>query len=665
MSALLASAVLLSALAVVAGALSPARLRAPLTAAIGLASLALWSAASLGVLGGGAPATLRWSAVVPFGGLAWRLDAAAALVGLVGSLVAASSLLYWTGYARHGLRSRTGAAALAAFTFSVVTLPAAATVVTFAWTWELMALASLTLVLTEHRRAEVRSAGRWYAALTQGGAALILLALVLLAAHAHSGDLATITRAARHLPGATRAAVLVLGGVGFLAKAGAVPWHVWLPKAHAEAPAPVSPVMSGAMVNLGLVGALLLALRWAAPAPGWWWAAVAVVGALSALYGALQAATRSDLKVLLAYSTTENVGLVLVAVGTAGLLGTGPAQRALLVAALALMVSHSLFKGTLFLAAGSIQRATGTRDLDQLGGLARRMPVTASAALVAVAAVCALPPSAGFAAEWALLEGLARGGHQAGTVGVVSAVGATAVVALAGGLALVAFVKAAGIGLLGRARSTGAAEAHEVTMPQRLAPAVLAAASLLLGLAAPVLWPFLQRAAASFAPSAGLAPHWRAASLVGLRAATVPALWALWLVAALVVVLVWRTRAGRAAEGRRLRRAEPWGSGRVSQSPRMQYTATSFAEPLQRVFDDVVRPESDLAVTPAAEARYYVSSIRWRTSHEDLVERLLYRPALGLLDRVGRAARALHSGSVHRYLAFGLGAVVVLLVVVR
>jgi formate hydrogenlyase subunit 3/multisubunit Na+/H+ antiporter MnhD subunit len=480
--------------------------------------------------------------------------------------------------------------------------------------------------------------------MTHAGAAAILLALVLLSAHAGGQTFSDIEAHARHLSGAVRGTVFVLALLGFGSKAGAVPLHVWLPKAHAEAPGPASALMSGAMVNLGIYGIVLVGYRLLGGGPVWWWLLVSVLGVMSALYGALYAATSSDLKRLLAYSTSDNMGLILIALGASGLFGASghPTTAAIaMVAALLLMVNHSVFKGALFLAAGAVQVATGTRDLDRLGGLMRRMPVTG----------IVLPPFNGFIGEWLLLQGLLHGLPTSNTWVVISISAAVATLALTGGLTVAAFVKATGIGFLGRPRSNEATAAHEVAITMRVGAGALAALCLVLGLVPMLVLPAIERAAASArqvnAPS--VTSGWVSLHLRGVLA---PSLLAAGLASAALVVIVIR----RIAHRRRnawpaVNPVEPWGSGRKLQTARMQYTATSFGEPLLRVFDDVIRPSRDLDVSHLVESRYYI-------------ERIAYRPFIAGVRRWGQRARWLQNGSVRRYLAYGFVALVIVLVAV-
>jgi hydrogenase-4 component B len=377
-------------------------------------------------------------------------------------------------------------------------------------------------------------------------------------------------------------------------------------------------------------------------------------GALSALFGVLHALVASDLKRLLAYSTTENVGLILIGVGAAGLFaasGNRPLAAVAVGAALLFVVNHAAFKGLLFLGAGSVVAATGTRDLDRLGGLVRRMPVTGATFAVGTFAIAALPPLNGFVSEWLLLQSLIHSLPSSTAAVAVIMPLAVAVVALMGGLAVATFVKAFGAGFLALRRSRAAAEATEAPATMQVALVALAAVCLVLGLVPSMLGRPLARAVAVLPPLGDGQPPRSAGvrlELAGVQASLSPLLLAAGLLVAVVVLIaVLRSvRSPAAVHG-----AETWGCGRSVQTARMEYTATSFAEPLQRVFDDVLRPDLDVDVDHRAESRYYVEAVRYRAGVRDAFEHWFYAPLLRAVGRWGRAARRLQNGSIHRYLA--------------
>jgi len=629
---------------------------------------ALWAAVS--VLSSDHVIAMSSTAILPLTGVTVVLNPLGALFVVAIAVVAMASTLYWLGYASHGLATRSASSALPLFVTSMLLVPFAASVATFLVLWEMMALTSLVLVLTDQSRREAaRSAAQWYAVMTHAGAAAILLALVLLSAHSGGQTFADIEAHARHLSGALRGTIFVIALLGFGSKAGAVPLHVWLPKAHAEAPGPASALMSGAMVNLGIYGILLVGNELLGGGPIWWWLLVSVLGVVSALYGALYAATSSDLKRLLAYSTADNMGLVMIAIGVSGLFATSghPMTAAVaMVAALLLTLNHSVFKGALFLAAGAVQVATGTRDLDRLGGLIRRMPVTGAVFLVGALSVAALPPFNGFVGEWLLFQGLLHGLPTSNTSVVISVSVAVAALALTGGLTVAAFVKATGIGFLGRPRSDEATDAHEVAITMRLGAGALAVLCLVLGLVPMLVLPAIERAAvgAGRINATAATRGWISLHLLGLRGVLAPSLLAGGMALAALTVIVFRRLAHHRRSWPAVNPVEPWGSGRKVQTARMQYTATSFAEPLQRVFDDVIRPSRDLDVSHLVESRYYIERIAYRTSNDDVIERQFYRPFIAGVRWWGQRARWFQNGSVHRYLAYGFVALVIVLVVV-
>jgi formate hydrogenlyase subunit 3/multisubunit Na+/H+ antiporter MnhD subunit len=662
---LLVATTLVGLVAAAAGAAAPERFRARVVSALTAAACACGLAVALDVLRSGRAAVVHTGRLLPLGGLSLALDRFGALFVAISAVVAICAMVFRLGYDGHGFSSRTASCVLPLFVTALLLVPAAASVTTFLFVWELMAVTSLLLVLVDHRRRpEVAVAAQWYAVMTQFGAAALLAGLVLLATHAGGQSFAAIASGSSGMPAWVRGTAFVLVAVGFGSKAGMVPLHVWLPRAHPEAPGPVSALMSAAMVNLGVYGIVRVGDGLLGGGPAWWWLLVMGLGALSALFGSLHAATSTDLKRLLAYSTTDNMGLVLLGVGAAGLFAsTGHRSLALvaLVAALLHVVFHAMFKGSLFLSASSFQQATGTRDLDRLGGLLRRMPVTGSLFLVGAGAIAALPPLCGFVSEWLLLQALLHGLPSSDPSLAIALPVGVGVLALTGGLTALTFVKAAGIGLLGRPRGTQAAEAGEVPRSMWAGAGVLATLCLVFGVAPSLVVPAVLDAARAVTASRVPGPLVRGwdVGLLGARGVLAPGLLALGLLVAVVLVAGVRSALQRAA----VRRTEAWGCGREMQTARMQYTATSFGEPLTRVFEDVLTPAHDLDVSHVAESRYYVEAATFHTSLDDAFERHGYRHAASGLAWWGRLARRVPNGSVHRYLAFGLAALVVVLVV--
>ena len=656
---LLAQAALML-VAVVLAAVVPSRYRAratgPAVVAIGVAGAIT---GALALAGGQSRVEIPIS--LPIGTVALAPTALGGFFMLVIGVVGAITAVYAVGYVHGPSASRSSWMALAVFLTSMQFVAASADIVSFLLFWELMAVASTVLVLTEHaERSTVRPAAIWYAGMTQVSFFLLLLGFGMLAAGAGSIQFTALALTPWNSTTANIAFVLLV--LGFAAKAGIVPLHVWLPRAHPEAPSHVSALMSAAMVKLGVYGVLLVATRFLVSGTAWWGLLILSLGLVSAVYGILQASVASDLKRLLAYSTTENVGLMFLAIGSAVLLrsyGTSGVADVALASCLLLVMAHAAFKTTLFLGAGSILSATGERDLDRLGGLGSRTPLTAVTFGIGAFGAAALPLTIGFVAEWVLLQALIHGAGGTNRILAIVMPLAVGAVALTAGLALMTFVKAYGIAFLARPRSPGAEQAHE--SPPSMVVAMAAAAFLVVALG---LAPGL--AARTVAAAGGL----DGMGSTGLLAIDLPAVDAIfdptWLAILAVVMSLPVLLVSRHFARRRPRRQVDlgWGCGGVRVSPRMQYTATSYAEPLARIFDDSLRPERDVIVTHSSEARYLVERIQYRQRLSDVFETRLYLPAIGLVERMTAAARNLQNGKIHFYLAYSFIAFLVVLVVV-
>ena len=439
-----------------------------LTSALGVVGVGIGLA---GVLGPPRSVQIGW--LVPLVGVALRLDPLGGFFMALTGAVAVPVGVYAIGYARRAHLGRVPLAVLPLFVAAMMLVPAAASVSTFLLAWELMAAASLILVLAEHTRPAVRSAAVFYAVMTQLGFVAILLGLMLLSAAGGADRFADLSA----VPPGARTAIFVLTLAGFGSKAGLLPLHAWLPRAHPEAPSPVSALMSAAMVNLGIYGIIRIDLQLLGPGPRWWGVTLLAIGAVSAVYGVLQASVATDLKRLLAYSTVENMGLITVALGAATLLAASGATSTATVAmaaALLHLVAHAAFKCLGFLAAGSVLAETGLRDLDRLGGLARRMPTTTILFGVAALGASGLPLGAGFVSEWLLVQSLIHAAPEHQTVVALATPLAVGAVALTTGLGVAAMVKAFGIGFLARPRSDAAADAREA--PASMLTGMVAAA---------------------------------------------------------------------------------------------------------------------------------------------------------------------------------------------
>jgi hydrogenase-4 component B len=436
--------------------------------------------------------------------------------------------------------------------------------------------------------------------------------------------------------------------VGMGAKAGVMPLHVWLPRTHPIAPAPVSALMSGVMIKVAVYGLVRVLVDWVGVVPVWAGVAVLAVGALSALGGVVYALFQHDLKRLLALHSIENVGIIVLGLGACLLLrnrGADAWAGFALAAALLHTLNHAVFKALLFLGAGAFERAVGVLELDRLGGLLRRMPWTGGAFLVGAMAIAGLPPLNGFASEWVTLQALlhvpAYGGLGDGVAGAI----ALAVLASTAALALFCFVKVVGLVLLGSARGHAVEHASEAPVPMRAAVAALALACVVLGVAPGLL----------FGSLVGLAP-WPAEAPVHVGL-PLPGTGSL-PTAGITLVLVALTGALVLLRGRRSAAPAPsWACGQVVE-PALQWTSAGFTKPLRLVLEAVLRPQRE--VTVRAESGV-VREVAYSGHVPHLIDEHLYAPTARLAQAGAARARRLQSGRLGVYVLYLVGLVVALL----
>jgi hydrogenase-4 component B len=606
---------------------------------------------------------------LPLTGFTLRIDGLSGFFLIVIGVVGAAVTVYGFGYSaayegRYSLRLLGAMLNVLLLSLSVQVM--ADNALTFLMAWEAMSLSAYVMVLTEHDQPGTVRAAHWYIAVTHAGFAALVAMFLLLSA----GELTTSFAAMRSATLApwARDAAFVLALIGFGTKAGVVPLHVWLPMAHPVAPSHVSALMSGVVIKMGVYGLLRVTIDLLVGGPAWWGGLVLAVGTVSALLGVLYALMEHDLKRLLAYHSVENIGIIFIGIG-AGLVFQSYGLTALatlgVVGGLYHTINHACFKGLLFLGAGSVLHATGTRNMEALGGLITRMPRTAFFFLLGACAISALPPLNGFASEWLVFQALLGGSAiPQPEVAVIMPI-AVAMLALTSGLAAACFVKAFGITFLAIPRSPEAECAHEAPWSMQVGMATLAVACVALGLAPFAVVPVL---ASSLAGLGGLAPTPVAFTLALPLSMTGPfgrmsaPLLALGL--ALLLALVPLALRVLGAD-RRLRVGDTWGCGRIGQTPRMEYTATAFAEPLRRVFAELYRPTRDLSIDFHPASKYFVQSIEYRSEIHPWFERVLYDPLLRVLGIAATWVRRLQGGSVHLYLLYMALALLVLLTVAR
>lgn len=621
-----------------------------------LASLALGGLGVHGLLGGAWTLAVPW--LLPLGGVELGMDRLAGLFVAIVALTAVPVSFYAIAYDRG---ARSGLGAYLAFLGAMVVVPLAANAITFLVAWELMSLASWLLIA---RQPGAARAAWVYAVMTHAGFACLLLGMMLLGAGSGSVSFADWRAAAPALDSTLRHVVFVLLALGFAGKAGVIPLHVWLPLAHPAAPSHVSALMSGVMVKLGVYGLIRVSLDWLGVGPPWWGVVVLVVGTFSAVIGVLYALVDHDLKRLLAFHTIENIGIILIGLGAALVfqpVGAHELAALALVAALYHTVNHAAFKALLFLGAGSVLHVTGTRNMEAMGGLVKRMPWTAACFLVGSIAIAGLPPLNGFVSEWLTFQALLQNLSVARPALNLAFALALAGLALTAGLAAACFVKAFGISFLGLPRSAEAADAHEAPATMRTAMLALALGCAALGLGATLVVPVLSAVAAELTRDArvpiavfGLTVR-VSDDFASVSTLTVAAT----LGAALLLVVAGVRLTGPAG---RPRVSETWGCGRLVQTARMQYTATAFSNPFKRIFDFFYRPRKRFEVEVHPESRFFVRSLAYESATRSIFDDWLYAPLMRALRGISATTRAIQSGSANLYLAYILAALVAMLV---
>ncbi|HLG13757.1 MAG TPA: hydrogenase 4 subunit B [Blastocatellia bacterium] len=607
--------------------------------------------------------------LLPIGGVALGIDRLSAFFVVVIAVGAIPSALYALGYTRvyekrHSLAGM--GLAFNAFLAAMVLVPLARNVLTFLVLWEAMALASYFLVMTESEQRDTESAGWVYLVMTHAGFACLLVGFLLMSRAAGSMSFADWRGVSPAIGGTTRHAVFLLLALGFGSKAGVIPLHIWLPRAHPAAPSHVSALMSGVMIKLGVYGLVRVGFDWLATGPAWWGGAVLVVAAISAILGVLYALVEHDLKRLLAYHSVENIGIILLGVG-AGMMFQSynlPALAGLaLIAGLYHTLNHATFKSLLFMGAGAILHATHTRNMEEMGGLIKRMPWTAVCFLVGSVSIAALPPFNGFISEWLTFQSLLLSFQISSSAANLIFVLSVAALALTSGLAAACFIKAFGISFLALPRSEHAREAREVDFTMRAAMALLALACVAFGVAPFGVLFFLNKAV-SVLTGAPTDVHfgWNSVMANDSFASVSP----LWIAVALVALLSAIPVGLRVAGANRRRRYyETWGCGRALQTARFEYTATAFANPFKRVFGLLYRPVKELDIQFHPESRFFVRTIAFRNEARSILEEALYNPLRRLAQFLAERARVLQSGNIHVYLLYVLIALLVLVMLAR
>jgi hydrogenase-4 component B len=608
-----------------------------------------------------AAATATLPLGLPWLGAHFRIDALAAFFIVIVNLGGAAASLFALGYGRHEKSPERVLPFYPVYLAAMNLVVLADDAFSFLVSWEFMSLSSWALVIAHHRERENLRAGYIYLLMASFGTLALLLAFGLLAGS--NGNYIFDAIRATHPTAALSAMVLVLALVGAGSKAGIVPLHAWLPLAHPAAPSHVSALMSGVMTKVAVYGFVRIVFDLLGQ-PAWWWSMVVLaVGGITAVMGVLYALMQHDLKRLLAYHTVENIGIIYIGLGLALAFkahGMPVAAALALTAGLFHVFNHSIFKSLLFFGAGAVLNATGERDMEHLGGLIHRMPQTAFAFLVGCVAISALPPLNGFVSEWLTFQAILLSPQLPswGLKLLVPAVGA--LLALSAALAAACFVKAFGVSFLGRPRTPVAADARETDSNSLAAMFVLAAlclvAGILPGIFIDALAPVTQALLGMSMPhQAGL--DWLTIVPIAESRSSYNGL----------LLFIFVTLSGSIAAfaihrlaSDKLRRGPAWDCGYPDPSPATQYTASSFAQPIRRVYGTAVFHAREIGEMPPPGA---TTPARLTVELRDLIWDALYAPIAGGISFATERINVLQFLTIRRYLSLVFAALVFLLLV--
>ena len=633
-----------------------------------IAASCLGAAASVGKIFSvtGSLKLLVFHSVVPFISLEMTIDNLSAFFLLALSVLVFSVSIYSIGYISHyNGRRNIGLFNFLYTTFilSMIGVLTASNTVFFYICWEAMSLLSYFLVVFESENPENQKAGTLYIVMTHIATALLLIGFIIIYCYTKSFALSGSTLA---IPLTAKNIVFVLFLIGFGTKAGIIPLHIWLPQAHPAAPSNVSALMSGIMIKTAIYGLIRFLLCYLGVQNTWWGIVILSLGIVSAVLGVAYALMEHNIKRLLAFHSVENIGIILIGLGVALI---GFAQNNQLVAGLALTAAllhtfnHTLFKGGLFLGAGSIQYAVHTKDIESLGGLIKRMPFTALFVLCFSLAISAIVPFNGFVSEWLTYQSLFANilPEQIGLNFLT--ILAVAALALTGALAAACFVKLFGISFLGLPRSGQAAKAEEVPLTMIIGQGVLALICLGIGLFPLTLLKLLQPVVAGISGGA-VHTQFKGGLILAYYPLTVPAgsisplTFGLALIAIILLVLLTvRIAFGKYVE----RNYGTWDCGFEALNSRMQYSATGYAKPIKIVFRTLFRPTRTTIVE--GDSPYHPDSITYSTTVTSVFEKYMYEPLYRAILKFSKRTKFnVQTGKIQHYLLYIFALVLLLMV---
>lgn len=598
----------------------------------------------------------------PLFNLSISVDMLSALFVLVVSVISLTSSLYGIGYMQKYAKTYS----LGTFGFfynlfilSLLLVLTANNGLYFLFVWELMSLTSYFLVIFENKIKENINAGLLYLVMTHIGTAFIIVALLLIYNTLGTFDFDSVRQHAGTIPSVIKNIIFISALIGFGTKAGIIPLHIWLPRAHPAAPSHVSSLMSGVMIKTAIFMLIRLFLDLIPSTQIWWGPTLLIIGAVSSLLGVLYALSEHDIKKLLAYHSVENIGIILMGLGSALTfysLNLVPLAIIAVAASLYHTINHAVFKSLLFLGAGSVVHQTHTHNMEEYGGLIKKMPYTAFFFLIGALAISAIPPLNGFSSEWLTYQSLFSGLMAQGLMVKISFILAIASLVFTGGLAAACFVKAFAITFLAKPRSKEAEHAKESSLVMQVSMGILSILCLALGIFAGFIISQLTDIAHTLGglhqANVGMITTSLSAVNIGQGFATINSS-SLFIALIGILVLVaaavyFKTR------HQETRRVGIWDCGAPPLTVRSEITATAFSRSLITIFSGILRPTKHHSVeySEADDRRYFPLSKTVILGIPNIYEQYFYIPLHQLISTISRQTRFIQNGNINQYLLY-------------
>ncbi len=608
---------------------------------------------------------LSGSSFLKFG---FFVDRLSAFFILVISITAFAVSIYSTGYVREYFgKKNIGYLGFLynIFILSMLLVVSADNAVMFLIVWELMSIISYFLVVYEHEKAEARKAGFIYIVMTHIGTGFIILSFLILAGSSGSFGFETFRAGGLAMPPMLKDLAFLFALIGFGAKAGIVPLHIWLPYAHPAAPSNVSALMSGVMIKTAIYMLIRVSFDFLGAGVAWWGMLVLIIASISALLGVMYALMEHDMKRLLAYHSVENIGIILIGVGVAMIFKSSghPDLAAFgLIAGLYHTINHAVFKSLLFMGAGSIIFSTHTKNIEEYGGLIKKMPYTAFFFLIGAISISALPPFNGFVSEWLTLQAQLLSINLSDSITKIAVLFSGAGLALTGALAAACFVKAFGISFLALPRSGHAEHAKEVPASMLAGMAILSLMCIVLGILPFYVVRILDSVSA---PLVGTSIGSRISFdfTIGTLSSFPASISTTWIALLVFVVLplpvIMYLLINRTATWK----YETWGCGQPASTARNEYTATAFSKPIRIWLGGIFRPHREIQTT-YSDSPFFKDRVIFESEIEPVFERYLYRPITWVVLTLSRLMRVIQTGYIQTYLLYILVTLVIALIYV-